>query len=53
MVADGGSLEFLRLIEDGQIGEELLASINFEQEIERLKIISLQEGILCVGLIGE
>lgn len=53
VVADGGGLQFLRLVEDGEVGGELLGPVDLEEHAEWLQVIALEEGILGVGLIGE
>lgn len=53
MVANGGGLEFLRLVEDGQIGGELFGAVNLEEEAEGLQIIAFEERVLGIGLVGE
>lgn len=52
MLADGGSLQFLRIIEYRQVTGELFVSVHFEQNIQRLQLLCCDKGILCVwGLI--
>ena len=53
MVADGGGLEFLRFVEDGEVGGELLGPVDLEEDAERLQVVAFEEGVLGVGLIGE
>ena len=53
VVADGGGLEFLRFVEDGEVGGELLGPVDLEEDAERLQVVAFEEGVLGVGLIGE
>lgn len=54
VLADCGGLVFLTGAEDGQIGGEGFIAVYFEQNTQRLELLSRNIGVLCIGgLVGQ
>lgn len=53
MIADSSSFQFLWFIEYRQISVKFFTSVHLEQKIKRLKVLSLEIGVLRVGLVRE
>lgn len=53
MIAYSSSFQFLWFIEYRQVSVKFFTSVNLEQKIKRLKVLSLEIGVLRVGLVRE
>ena len=53
MIADRRCLQFLGFIEDRQVGEKPLGTVYLEEETQGLQVVTLEIGVLSIGLIRQ